>query len=182
MKLRITLFSILLTFSLFAQGPPRGQGGRICGQDERSQKEKPSASKIMELLDANGDYKIDREEASKDQRGKILEDFDVIDTSEDGYLDIEEIEASLNDKKPKKISAEKIIKLVDDNGDGTLNKLEVAAKDKRQLLKEFDTIDVNKDNELDLEELKIFYSTGKKNKKTKSLNLKVKIIDEKFKT
>ena len=79
MKLRITLFSILLTFSLFAQGPTRGQGGRSGGQDKRSQKEKPTASKIIELLDVNGDYKIDREEASKDQRGKILEDFDPTD-------------------------------------------------------------------------------------------------------
>jgi Ca2+-binding EF-hand superfamily protein len=161
MKLRITLFSILLTFSLFAQGPPRSQGGRSGGQGKRSQKEKPSASKIIELLDVNGDYKIDREEALKDQRGKILEDFDVIDTNEDGYLDVEEIEASLNDKKTKKISVEKIIKLVDDNGDGTLNKLEVAAKDKRQLIKEFDAIDVNKDNELDLDELNFFLRNSK---------------------
>lgn len=167
MKLTITLCSMLMTFSLFAQGPPGGQRGRGGSQDGKSQREKPSALKIMKLLDANDDGQIDRDEASQDKRGKILEDFNQIDINGDGFIDLEELETSLNDKKPKKISAEKIMKLVDDNGDGTLNELEVAAKNKRQLLKEFDTIDINKDNELDLEELKAFYSKNKNKTKKK---------------
>ncbi|MEM5564462.1 EF-hand domain-containing protein [Psychroserpens sp. AS72] len=157
LKTSITIFSMLLCFGLFAQGPPGGgQGGR--GGQDRSQREKPSVSKIMELLDTNNDNKIDKDEASQDKRGKISEDFDEIDANADGFVDYEELDASLNNRKPKEISAEKIIKQVDDNGDGTLNELEVAAKDKRQLLKEFENIDTNKDNELDLEELKAFYS------------------------
>nr|WP_321228337.1 EF-hand domain-containing protein [uncultured Psychroserpens sp.] len=157
LKITITIFSMLLCFGLFAQGPPGGgQGGR--GGQDRSQREKPSASKIMELLDTNNDNKIDKDEASHHKRGKILEDFDEIDTNADGFVDYEELEASLDNSKPKKISAEKIIKQVDDNDDGTLNELEVAAKNNRQLLLEFENIDTNKDHELDLEELKVFYS------------------------
>ncbi len=157
LKTTITIFSMLLCFSLFAQGPPGGgQGGRGGGKGQ--QREKPDASEILDKLDTNRDNLIDKDEAAADKRGKIAEDFYEIDTNDDGFIDLEELKDSLNDrKKPKKISAKKIIEEVDDNGDETLNELEVAAKGKKALFENFREIDTNEDGELDLEELKVFF-------------------------
>ncbi|WP_452229884.1 EF-hand domain-containing protein [Lacinutrix sp. MEBiC02404] len=158
LKTTITIFSMLLCFSVFAQGPPGGGGGRSGGKGQGQQREKPDASEILSKLDTNNDGLIDKDEASSDKRGKIAEDFEVIDTNDDGFIDLEELKDSLNGKsKPKKVSAKKIIKEIDDNGDGTLNELEVAAKGKRDLSEKFSEIDTNGDAELDLEELKFFY-------------------------
>ncbi|WP_405576759.1 EF-hand domain-containing protein [Winogradskyella sp. Asnod2-B02-A] len=165
----ITVFSMLLCLTTFAQGPPGGgQGGRGGRQGGGPQKgEKPDASEILKLLDANNDDLIDKDEASKDKRGKISEDFDTIDANEDGFIDLEELEASLDSKKPKKVSVDKLLKEVDQDEDGLLNELEVAAKDKRDLMANFSEIDVNGDSQLDVEELKAFYSKDDKKKKNR---------------
>lgn len=176
LKSVLTVFSMLLCFSVFAQGHQgdgqgggRGQGG---GKGQK-QENKPDASEIFSKLDTNKDDFIDKDEAAKDSRGKIFQDFDEIDSNEDGFIDLEELKASLDDKTPRKLSAEKILKQIDDNGDGTLNELEVAAKDNRELVKNFSTIDTNQDNELDLEELKTFYDKNdnqKPKRKEKKFN------------
>lgn len=167
-KLIITIFSILISFTAFAQGPPGGGKGGRGGQGGGPPKgKKPNASEILKLLDANNDDKIDKEEASKDERGKILKDFDLIDADEDGFIDLEELKAELNNKGPRKISAKKLLKEVDQDEDGLLNELEVAAKDKRDLMANFNEIDVNKDSQLDLVELKAFYSNKDKKKRRK---------------
>ncbi|OUS01945.1 hypothetical protein A9Q86_04650 [Flavobacteriales bacterium 33_180_T64] len=158
-KLIITMVSILMSFCLFAQ--PEGQGGRP------AKREKPDASKILSLLDVNNDDKIDREEALNDKRGKIAKNFNEIDTNADEFIDLDELKVSLNNRKPKKVSAKKIIKMVDDDGDGKLNELEVAAKNKRQLLLKFKEIDTNQDNQIDLEELEVFYSKSSNRKRKK---------------
>ncbi len=169
MKLTFTVVVLLFSISLSAQGY-RGGGqrvGRGQGGDQQRNK-KPDATEIFSKLDTNGDGVIDKEEASNDERGKIAQDFDAIDTNSDELIDLEELKASLNDrKKPKKISAEKILKEVDDNKDGTLNELEVAAKDKRDLIKNFHEIDTNQDSELDLKELQIFYNKKGMSKRRK---------------
>ncbi len=168
LKAIITIFSMLLCFGIFAQGPPGGgQGGR--GQNGGSQKGgKPDASEILSKLDTNNDDVIDKDEASKDRRGKISEDFDEIDTNDDDLIDLEELKDSLNNRKsndrPKRVSPEKLLKNVDDNGDGTLNELEVAAKDNRQLSNDFNEIDTNQDSEIDLDELKEFYAKNDEEK------------------
>ncbi|RPE00807.1 EF-hand domain-containing protein [Aureibaculum marinum] len=163
-KLAISIFLFLLCFGVFAQRPGE-QGRRSNGQGG-----KPDASQILSKLDTNSDNKIDIDEASKDQRSKISQDFDTIDTNDDQYIDLAELEASLNRKnRPKENSAEQIIKEVDDNADGKLNTLEIAAKEKLLLTNNFDEIDTNDDNEIDLEELKAFLkkSDTKKLKKKK---------------
>ncbi len=164
LQLKLSLFITLLTIGVYAQGPPGGGRGQGRGQQRNS---KPDASEILSLLDTNKDEVIDRDEASKDKRGKISEDFDDIDANGDDVIDLDELKASLNNKKPKQISAENIIKTVDDNNDGTLNELEVAAKNKRDLIENFKDIDTNQDNELDLDELKVFYATKEKPKRRK---------------
>jgi Ca2+-binding EF-hand superfamily protein len=162
LKTTITIFSMLLCFGVFAQGPPGGGGSRGGGQGRGGQKGgPPEASEILSKLDTNKDNLIDKDEASADKRGKIAEDFEEIDTNDDDFIDLEELEDSLNDrKKPKKIDPEKLIKQIDDNGDGTLNELEVAAKGKRDLSEKFSAIDTNEDAELDLEELKVFFENN----------------------
>ena len=119
LKTVLTVFSMLLCFSVFAQGPPGGggQGGRGGGRGQQ-RGGTPDASEILSKLDINKDQVIDKDEAASDERGKISEDFDVIDTNEDGVIDLDELKVSLDDSKPRKISAKKIIKAVDDNGDG----------------------------------------------------------------
>ena len=169
-KRAITVFSMLLCFGLFAQGPPGGgQGGRG-GQGQGKSQERggrPDASQILSILDTNNDNLIDIDEASKDKRGRIAEDFDEIDTNDDKYMDIEELEVSLSDRKPKKVSAKKLIKEIDDNNDGTLNELEVAASEKIEISKNFSKIDTNQDNELDIEELNNFYAENDKSTRKK---------------
>tara|TARA_R100001377_G_scaffold52133_1_gene30516 strand:+ start:205 stop:732 length:528 start_codon:yes stop_codon:yes gene_type:complete len=168
LKKTITLFSMLLCIGVFAQGPPGGQGGRGGGQkgQQRSDRQ-PDASQILSKLDSNNDDKIDKDEASKDKRGKISEDFDQIDSNDDGFIDLDELEASLNGKKPKGMSPKKLIKTIDDNGDGTLNELEVAAKEEIHLSNNFKTIDTNNDGELDLKELEAFLANQEKPKREK---------------
>ena len=169
LKITITIFSMLLSFSVFSQGPPGGgQGGRGGGRGQQKGGI-PDATKILEMLDTNNDDNIDKDEASKDRRGKISEDFDEIDSNEDGFIDLEELKDSLNNRKPttRRVSPEKLLKEVDDNEDGTLNELEVAAKEKRELLDNFSEIDINQDNELDIEELKAFFASKEDEKPEK---------------
>lgn len=166
-KIIINIFSMLFCLTLFAQGPPggvQGRGGMQGGNQQRGGK--PDASEILSMLDTNDDDLIDKEEASKDRRGKISEDFDEIDINEDGFIDLKELKDSLNNRKPKRkrISPEKLIKQVDDNGDGTLNELEIAAKEKRELSENFSKIDTNHDGELDIEEIKAYFDSKEFNK------------------
>lgn len=155
-KIVFTVATLILTIGVYAQGGQgRGQGGGR-GQQRGA---KPDASEILSKLDTNNDEVIDKDEASKDERGKLAEHFDEIDTNSDEVLDLEELKDALNNRKrPKIIVPEKIIKEVDDDGNGKLNELELAVKKKQKLIDNFSEIDTNQDNELDLEELKAFYS------------------------
>ena len=161
LKLALSIFSMLLCMNVYSQrqGGRQGGGDRQGGQ-QRGQK--PDATMILKKLDTNNDGVIDKEEAANDERRVIFDNFAEIDTNEDGGIDLDELRASLNNAKRKKPSAKKTIKRIDDNGDGTLNKLEIAAKDDRRLLKNFDDIDTNNDKELDVKELKAFYAKNAK--------------------
>lgn len=172
LKITFAIIAILITSVTFSQGPPGGgQGGRGGRQGGPPNGDKPDASEILKLLDSNNDDLIDKEEASNDKRGKIAEDFDMIDANEDGFIDLEELEASLDKSKPRKVSAKKLLKEVDQNEDGLLNELEVAAKDKRDLMEHFSEIDENKNGQLDLDELKAFYDAkGDDSKKRRDKN------------
>ncbi|GGG59097.1 EF-hand domain-containing protein [Bizionia arctica] len=119
------------------------------------------------MLDVNNDKLIDMDEVSKDERGKIAENFNEIDSNDDEYIDLEELEAFINEGKPKQISAKNLIKDIDDNGDGTLNELEIAAKGELELSNNFTVIDTNQDRELDIEELKGFFEENEEQPKRK---------------
>ena len=91
------------------------------------------------------------------QKPDASEILKLLDTNNDDKIDKDEAE---KDKRGK-ISKEE----VDQDENGLLNELEVAAKDKRDLMEHFSEIDENGDGQLDLEELKSFYSKGDKKKK-----------------
>lgn len=167
LKSVFTIFTLLLTIGVFAQGPPGGGQGGGRGQGDGQQRGgRPDASEILSKIDANNDDVIDKDEAANDKRGKIAEDFDEIDSSGDGLIDLEELKASLSGKKkPKKVSAKKLIKQIDDDGNGKLNALEVAAKGNKVLTEKFVEIDTNEDGELDEAELKIFFDKDVENNK-----------------
>lgn len=170
LKSTLTIFTLLICFSLFAQGPSGGGQGGGRGQGGGQQRGgKSDASEILSKLDTNNDDVIDKDEAANDERGKIVENFDNIDTSGDDLIDLEELKAFLNGrKKPKKVSPKKLIKEIDDDGNGTLNELEVAAKGKQNLIQNFNEIDTNEDAELDEDELKAFFEKNdEKDKKSK---------------
>ena len=166
LKITISIFSMLLCMNVYSQrqGGRQGGGDRQ-GGDQRGQK--PDAAMILKKLDTNNDGVIDKEEAAKDERRVIFENFAEIDTNEDGVIDLEELKASLKNKKRRKPNAKKLIKQMDDNGDGTLNKLEVAAKENQHILKNFEVIDTNDDEELDRDELKAFFAKNDKKRKKK---------------
>jgi Ca2+-binding EF-hand superfamily protein len=165
-KTTITFLALFMSFTFFAQGRGGGQGrggDRQGGGQQRGGR--PDAAEILKMLDTDDDDKISKEEASKDRRGKISEDFDEIDANEDGFIDLDELKASLENRRPKKISAKKVLKEADQNEDGKLSELEVAAKDRKELVNNFSKIDTNEDGELDIDELKAFYSKNDGKKK-----------------
>lgn len=164
-KIIFTILVFLISITAFAQEPPGGRGGRGRGQGGPPNGNKPNASEILKLLDSNNDELIDKEEAANDERGKIAKDFDIIDANEDGFIDLEELESALDSSKPRKVSVKKLLKEVDQNEDGLLNELEVAAKDKRDLMESFSEIDENKDGQLDKDELEAFYTPKEEDKK-----------------
>ena len=145
------LFALLLCFPVYAQR----QGGRPGGGDRQGgqqQRQRPTAAMVMEKLDLNNDGVIDLDEAAKDDRGIILENFKEIDANEDQVIDLDELKASLSNKRRRGPNAKKLMKELDDNEDGKLNELEVAAKDNRLIKNNFNDIDTNDDNEISLKE------------------------------
>lgn len=170
-KLKITtsIVALLLCMNVYSQR----QGGRQGGGDRQGMKQRggqPDAEMILKKLDTNNDGVIDKDEAANDERKGISDRFDEIDANEDGVINLEELKASLEGGKRKKPNAKKIIKQIDDNGDGKLNKLEVAAKKNRLISKNFDEIDANDDNEIDLKELKAFLAKNEKKRKKRRRN------------
>ena len=107
LKTVLTVFSMLLCFSAFAQRGGGGRGGGRGGERGQQRGGAPDASEILSKLDTNKDQVIDKDEAASDERGKMSEDFDVIDANGDEVIDLDELKASLDEKKSKKISAKK---------------------------------------------------------------------------
>ena len=98
----------------------------------------------MQKMDANGDGKISRDEASKYKN--LAKVFDKIDTNNDGYLSKDELQAHRAKKAQGKFKA------IDNNQDGRISRAEADAK-APMLAKNFDKLDVNKDGFIDKQEM-----------------------------
>ncbi|GEM_PF-3161434 len=170
LKVSISIFSLLLCLGTFAQGmggPPGGQGGRNGqgrpgGQNGNAQRERPSAEQIIERLDTDDDGKISKKEAEQAERGRLAEDFDLVDLNEDGFIDLEELELFFENRRSQNIDPEKLIKKADKDKDGLLTEEELSPKKYNRLLKQFKVIDKNEDEKLSLDELKAFFERNKR--------------------
>ena len=169
----ILISACLCMFTLTMSAQRSGKRGGNRGQQMQS----VNPVKIIEALDTNDDKKIDREEAAKAQRGNLAQNFDKIDTNEDGFIDLEELQNGGRGRKreqPKLPTVDEIFKEADNNQDGKLDRLEIAAKSIRFLEDHFEEIDTNNDDTIDRGELEAHYEVindkGRSNKRKKKKN------------
>jgi len=64
--------------------------------------QRPSPEKIIEMLDANNDGRINKKETSKARKGKLTENFNQFDINKDGYIDLNELKDKMSKMKRKK--------------------------------------------------------------------------------
>lgn len=179
LKTLVYTFFVLLCCGAFAQGmggPPGGQNGMRNGQggpggqNGNMQPERPSAEQIISRFDTNDDGKISEKETEQAKRGRLAEDFQLVDSNEDGFIDLEELKLFLENNKPQNISPEKVMKRADKDKDGLLTEEELSPKKYNRLLKQFKRIDSNEDEKLTLEELKAFFEKNKRRRPQQQRN------------
>lgn len=159
--LKVVVLAVALVLSVPAIAQQQGRG---------KQHNKPNPDQVIARLDANNDGKIDKEEASKAAKGSLVENFDNLDSNNDGYIVLEEFNVRTTGNKNKQMrkpSPEKVFEMVDNNKDGQLDKLEVAAKGSGNLEDNFSKIDTNLDDAISMDELKSFRSSNKSKGKSK---------------
>jgi len=164
--LKVVVLAVALVLSVPVSAQQQGRGK----QNKNAQHNKPDPEQVIARLDTNSDGKIDKEEASQAQRGKLAVNFDNLDSNNDGYLVLEELEARSSGNKNKqkgKPSTEKVFEMVDNNQDGQLDKFEVAAKSKGNLEENFASIDTNTDDVISMEELNAFHESNRSKGKSK---------------
>lgn len=156
---------VLISINLKAQ-----QGGRMgqSGQGMRGGGQRPSAEQILERLDQDGDGKISKSEASEAQRGKLSENFDMLDANSDGYIDIEELDGGAKKKQSGDKRAKGLMKSIDANNDNQLDELEVAASEKLEIKNNFSKIDSDSDGYIIEDELRTYFKDENSSKKKKS--------------
>ncbi len=159
--LKVVVLAVALVLSVPAIAQQQGRG---------KQQNKPSPDQVITRLDTNNDGKIDKEEASKAPKGNLAENFDNLDSNNDGFIVLEEFKVRTSgnkNKQKRKPSPEKVFEMVDNNKDGQLDKLEVAAKDRGNLEDNFARIDTNSDDAISMDELKDFQASNKSKGKSK---------------
>lgn len=68
-------------------------------QRDGGDKKPPSPEKIIEKFDTDKDGKISKTEVEKDKKGHLKENFDKIDSNNDEYLNKEELQAFIDERK-----------------------------------------------------------------------------------
>lgn len=84
----IMLVSIFTTATTFAQ--------------DKKERPRPQPGKMFDALDTDADGKLSVAEVEKAQRGRLKEDFAVIDTNKDSYLDKEELKTYREKRKSER--------------------------------------------------------------------------------
>ena len=136
---------------------PSGEAGQVSSAGDTQETGAMTAEQVVQAMDANGDGKITKDEASED----LNLFFDEIDANGDGGIDVQEAQVMVKDMqgqptvvqpsaKPPQggMTAAQLIGFMDKNGDGKIAKDE--AND--QLKPAFAQFDQNKDGFLDVAE------------------------------
>jgi Ca2+-binding EF-hand superfamily protein len=93
----MVLGAILTTTGAFAQEEPQQVQQRPNGGQRDPQE-------AFDKLDADKDGKLSLAEVEKAQRGKLKENFSIIDANKDNFLDKEELIAYRKTQKAKKVN------------------------------------------------------------------------------
>lgn len=117
----------------------------------------------IEEMDTNGDQMISKEEIAAHAKSR----FDTVDTNGDGKLSTEEMAANAKKEITKRMEKRhaKILKRLDEDGDGLLSFEEMQAKRQERGNKMFDRLDENEDGMLSAEELEKMKQKGKRHGK-----------------
>lgn len=73
----------------------------VNAQTSDSTPKKPNPEKMFKRMDVNNDGKIDKEEASKQEKGPFVKRFDKIDSNKDGIITMEEWKAFQSSMRKK---------------------------------------------------------------------------------
>ena len=123
---------------------------------QKGGKGKRNPEMIFKILDQDQDGKISREEAENAPKKRLAENFDVVDSNKDGFIDKEEVAqlSTMIQKSGKgKRNPEMIFKILDKDQDGKISREEVENAPKKRLAENFDLLDNNKDGFIDKEEV-----------------------------
>ncbi|SDW83205.1 Ca2+-binding protein, EF-hand superfamily [Lutibacter oricola] len=171
-KTLLITFFVIFSLNITAQRGNRG-GQSNQGMRGSSGGQRPSAEEIIDRLDQDGDGLISKSEASEARGGRLAENFSLLDSNSDGFIDADELN-NASKKNRKTGNSKELIKVIDANKDNKLDELEVAASENLKIKNNFKKIDEDSDGFLTEEELQIYFKDvkSKKKKKRKSKNNK----------
>lgn len=125
--------------------------------------DKKHKNKVM-LIDTDKNDAISLDEAKASDKKRLVENFDEIDTDNDGLLTKDELK-SFGKKMRSKKGGRGIMKHLDKNEDGVISREEAESIERKKLSTNFNLIDANNDDNLSKEELKEFRKNKKRDKK-----------------
>lgn len=123
---------------------------------QSARKGQPNPEQIITFLDSDKDGQISVTEAEKAKNRRLAENFELIDTNKDGFMDKQELEKLSNMAqfaREGKPNPEVLFKILDSDSDGKISKTEAEKAKRKMLAENFDLIDTNKDGFINKEEL-----------------------------
>lgn len=156
----------------------------VSAQQQPNRGQKPSPKKIFELLDKNKDGKISKEEALKAPNKRLSENFSIIDSNSNGYIEMSEVKTIFDLHNSTDSKKEKLMKLADTNKDGrvsieeALTLIEKRGKGNiKRKKKHLKSIDTNNNGFLEPNELQKIKAPKNKNREKLPVESIFKVLD-----